>query len=139
MTAEQINELSVGIPAMDSQHRELLRLVEQLESALHEGLQQQAVCGLFEQLLRSTRVHFRDEEGLMRAAGFYGLKVHCQAHQDLLARAQILKDQFDAGDSMLTPSVISFLKRWLVEHMQGADREYARVLRAASKNSAAPA
>lgn len=134
-----MDELLVGIPAMDNQHRELLRLVEQLNSALSQGLQRPVVCGVFEQLLCSTQVHFRDEEGLMRSAGFYGFKVHCQTHQDLLARAQILKDQFDAGDSTLTPSVISFLKRWLVEHMQGPDREFGRVLRAASKKAAAPA
>ncbi|HEX9079405.1 MAG TPA: hemerythrin domain-containing protein, partial [Desulfuromonadaceae bacterium] len=49
---------------------------------------------------------------------------HKGEHEKLVKQVLELQQKFQAGNAMLTMSVLSFLKEWLVKHIQGEDKKY---------------
>ena len=50
---------------------------------------------------------------------------HKEAHAALLERARSLKEQHDAGATMMSLEVIEFLKDWVTDHIKGEDKKHS--------------
>src|ERR1039457_7165583 len=57
---------SVGIPQIDSQHKGLIRLINDLQTAMMEGKGKQALSSIINDLIRYTESHFAFEEALLQ-------------------------------------------------------------------------
>ena len=57
--------------------------------------------------------------------GYPNAAAHKEAHAKLLENARALKEQHDAGATMMSLEVIEFLKDWVTDHIKGDDRQYA--------------
>ncbi len=115
---------SVGIQLVDDQHKRLVEMVDDLYEAMKAGRGNEILGTVFNNLLAYTRLHFAQEENLMRQCGFPGFAEHKQLHEQLTKQVIDLGEQFKAGKSSLTVHLASFLKDWLVDHIQGTDRKY---------------
>ncbi|NFV81218.1 bacteriohemerythrin [Magnetospirillum aberrantis] len=120
------NEMySVGHAMLDSDHRILINLLNQLHDAAETGQSREVVGTVVNVLAEYTEHHFRREEALMAAAGYPGLEAHRAAHRDLEAKVRDLRDRWNAGDrSVVEEDVLEMLKKWLTEHILGADKSY---------------
>ena len=58
--------VSVGVPEIDSQHGELVGLINALGAALQERRDDESVGRILSDLVSHTRAHFDAEEALMR-------------------------------------------------------------------------
>lgn len=119
-------DLQLGVPAMDHQHEQLVLMLNQLYGAYRDGHDQAAVASVLDGLASYTTQHFRDEEAYMQQIGFPGLDEHRQVHQKLLAQVTNLRNRYASGQTDLVLDLLLFLRRWLVRHIQGTDREYAQ-------------
>ena len=63
---------------------------------------------------------------LMKDTGFPGLAAHQTIHQQLTKQASELLEKLKAGKMVPTVSLASFLKDWLVNHIQGQDKQYGK-------------
>lgn len=115
---------SVNVPAMDNQHKRLVNMVNQLYSAMQSGKGDLMVRQVLEQLVMYTKTHFAAEEDLMRKVGFPGLQTHQAEHRDMTDKAQQMINSLKAGKMVATVSLASFLKEWLINHIQKEDRQY---------------
>jgi hemerythrin len=115
---------SVGIEEIDNQHRELLRLFSIVENAIQMKQGWSTVhYGLIE-VRAFAKFHFKFEEALMRLYGFPDYAGHGEVHERILKRTEVVEHaslQVDAEDQ-----VMKFFRDWLIDHIQGADRAYAR-------------
>jgi hemerythrin-like metal-binding protein len=59
-------------------------------------------------------------------SGFPGLGAHQALHQQLTKQAGELMEKIKAGKMVLTVSLASLLKDWLVNHIQGQDKQYGK-------------
>ena len=119
---------SVKVKKFDDQHKKLVDLVNQLHDAMRSG-QGNAMLGVvLQQLITYTSSHFGDEEKLMAAHAYPDLAAHKAEHQKLVAQVLDLQKKFQAGSSMLTLTVMNFLKDWLINHIQGVDKKYSAFL-----------
>ncbi|MDD5395062.1 MAG: bacteriohemerythrin [Thiothrix sp.] len=119
------DEYSVGIAEMDDDHRKLLNLINHLQTAIHyqtgEKFEQEAL----DELMTYTRYHFQREEALMQQYGYPDLEVHQKLHQEMVADAEaFVKDYRSKGYKALA-GVADYLKNWLVNHINGTDKEYS--------------
>ena len=64
---------SVGVQAMDDQHIALVRILNQLHSAIMKGQAQSATGKLLLKLTEYAQTHFSSEEAMLAGAGFPGL------------------------------------------------------------------
>jgi hemerythrin len=115
----------VGNAALDADHRILIDLLNQLDDALETGQSRQVVGSVINALFEYTGHHFRREEAMLREAGYPALESHVALHHALEDRARDICDRWVSGSrDALGEEVLEFLKKWLTEHILGADKSY---------------
>ena len=121
---------SVKVKKFDDQHKKLVDLVNQLHDAMKSGQGNAALGLVLQSLISYTATHFKDEEQVMQANGYPELAKHKSEHEKLVKQVLELQKKFQEGGSVLTMTVMSFLKDWLVTHIQGEDKKYGVFLNA---------
>jgi hemerythrin len=118
------SDYSVLVSRFDEQHKELIKLINNVHSAMKEGEGQIMLGGVFHSLADYTKKHFAEEEKLMEAKGYSDISRHKAAHDHLLKKVDELQKEFVEGNGVLSISVLNFLKDWLITHIQGEDKKY---------------
>jgi hemerythrin-like metal-binding protein len=119
---------SVGFPRLDTQHKGLIGLINELHEAMLEGRAKSAMSHIVDELVDYTAQHFAFEESMMLQRGYSGLAQHQEIHKKLTAQVYELRDKFRAGKITVTIETMHFLKNWLSGHILSADMGYAREL-----------
>jgi hemerythrin-like metal-binding protein len=115
----------VGNAVLDSDHRILLNLLNQLHDAVETGQSHDVVATVVKVLAEYTAHHFRREESLLAAAAYPGLAPHRASHHDLEAHVRDIRDRWLRGERhALDEEVLMLLKKWLTDHILGVDKSY---------------
>jgi hemerythrin len=114
---------SVKVKEMDDQHRKLVDMINQFHAAMKVGKEKEVVGSFLAGLTDYTRRHFTSEENLLRIHGYSGYEEQSKAHDNLVSQVEDIRKKYSEG-SVQSKQVISFLKEWLILHIQGMDRDY---------------
>ncbi len=123
-------EYSVGLPVIDTQHKKLFRMADDLHKAMTAGKGNALLTKLLSDLVAYTCEHFDAEEGMMWRSGFPGYAAHHKEHEDLKRQVFEFQDQMKAGKVLLTIDLLTFLQTWLSHHIKGSDQKVAAHVRA---------
>lgn len=117
---------SVGVDLIDTDHKLLVSLINQLDDAMTEGGGRDTVGSVLNVLLEYTETHFGREELLMEKGAYPELAPHKREHAKLTAQVRGIVERWHGGDdASLDGEVLEFLKNWLTGHILGVDRKYA--------------
>ena len=119
---------AIGIPSIDDQHKELVRLFNELYDAVQIGNGHEKLKDTFDRLTQYTLDHFSYEERLLYENGYTHLEAHIREHSELTDRLSAIRDKYEAGTRMLSLETLPFLMNWLVKHIQCVDKSYAELL-----------
>lgn len=118
---------SVGIPAIDDQHKTLVRLINLLEEESGTA----SVNIVLGELDHYVREHFRDEEAMLVAAGYAAFGPHHEQHEAfkdwLLSVERVFRNGGGATAEIAGP-VNAYLKTWLIHHILVCDMAYKNCL-----------
>jgi len=118
-------ELSVGVDAIDTDHKLILSLINQLHDAMEAGEGRTTVNSVLNALLDYTEYHFGREEALMAACEYPDLDQHRKVHKDLKSKIVHIRDTYvEDPSSIQDQEVLDFLKNWLTEHIKDRDKSY---------------
>ena len=118
-------ELSVGVEALDADHRQLFSMVNSLFDAIECGTGTELMGALFDVLVDYTRDHFAREEALMAARHYPGLVAHRAEHVQLTERVHELRRSFLAGErEPVGQELLVLFKTWLTSHIRVTDCGY---------------
>ncbi len=120
---------STGIREVDTQHRKLVELLNELYEAMYVGQGREALGLILSGLLQYTRTHFRTEERLMQSHGFPEYPEHREIHEKMAARVMDLQTAFEQNRISNPIQISNFLKDWLQKHILGTDMKYAEFLK----------
>jgi len=109
---------------IDTQHQRLVEMVEQFDHFTREMTESAALEELFAGLVEYAAVHFEAEERAMRKAGYPDLALHEEEHARFVRTVRQLKQFKESGRPGVRWGVVVFLKRWLVGHILGSDRQF---------------
>ena len=117
--------LKVGIPLIDSQHRELCNRIDSLFDACGKGQGKEEIVKTVEFLEQYTIFHFGQEEELQRKSSYPKIAEHKAMHEYFKSEIAKLKtDIQEHGVSVATISKTNyFLMNWLLNHIQKVDSE----------------
>ncbi|MDH4157520.1 MAG: bacteriohemerythrin [candidate division Zixibacteria bacterium] len=115
---------SVYLEEMDRQHRRLIAIINRLDQAVRQGRGKDEVGQVLNELAAYTRYHFTDEETLMTQHDHPKLENHIEEHRVFVQKIQDCHTQYLYGDPRVATEVLDFLANWLVDHIQGSDKEY---------------
>lgn len=119
---------SVQVGQFDEEHRQLMNYINQLHDAMKSGQGKQVIGDVLNGLIQYTQNHFAAEERLMKAHGYSDYQNHKKEHNQLTMSVQDFRKEFAAGTVPLSQTVMTFLKDWLTNHIQGMDKKYGPFL-----------
>lgn len=122
--------LELGHPAMDTEHRHLVDLVNQLADAFLNPTGKEAYDKLLDELFVFTRGHFGMEERLMAAHDYPNAGEHKTEHAKLIQDALAFRDKF-AASTAPSVSLLYFFDQWLSRHILTWDKDLAEFVTAA--------
>ncbi len=113
--------LSVGVEALDSDHQELIEVLNRLDAEVGRGAEHDQVAQILDELISHTEAHFRREEEIMAREDYPDAEHHTMIHQALGEEIQEFRQRFAAGME-IGPEITEFLKRWLIGHIMESDK-----------------
>lgn len=115
---------SVKIDQFDEDHKKLLSFINDLHEAMRRGEGKSKLSQIFNDLRSYTQYHFKAEEKQMAMAGYPGLEAHKKLHKDLTDQLGALTQDLHSGKKEISIETFRFLKDWLFNHIQVADKKY---------------
>jgi len=122
--AEWDERLSIGIEAIDGQHKRLIQMLNDLDDAYDSADRQAAAAECLLKMKAYSIEHFADEEAYMERIGYPDLKTHREEHAVFIGKVS----DYEAGQIIsYTPyqDMLRFLKDWLLAHIEGSDQKIA--------------
>jgi hemerythrin-like metal-binding protein len=121
------NNLALGIPLIDQQHRELINQINELIDAIRTGKGQKKIKTVLIFLEDYVVRHFSDEEALMQEYKYPGYPAHKSLHLKFIEALKTLKEELrDKQDRglYLVFRLQTLVMDWFVNHIVKADKQY---------------
>jgi methyl-accepting chemotaxis protein/hemerythrin len=115
---------ATGVERYDSAHKTLFRMVNDLHDAMQQKRSKEAIGQILNGLADYTISHFADEERSFAQTHYPEETQHKQLHKKLVDQVVELQGKFQAGETLLSQDVITFLQDWLINHIKGVDKRY---------------
>lgn len=116
---------SVKIEKFDNHHKVLIDLINQLHDSMLQGKGKEILLSVFEELKKYTIYHFNAEEVLMKIHKYPDFEKHKSQHEFFIKRIDELKEAFNNNLKTATIDTFTFLKDWLIKHIQTTDKLYS--------------
>ena len=119
--------LETGNSTIDSQHRELIKAINDLLTACSAGHGRDKLCNTSKFLLSYTKKHFGDEEVLQVKFAYPGVTAHKKLHagftQDI---ADLNKELTAQGPTIALVAKLNAKASWLINHIKTEDVKLAK-------------
>lgn len=122
------DEYSVGIEAVDHEHKELIDLINRLHAEFDAVDAKLTVPAFFGDLLKGISAHFALEEKFMRDHGYGRLDPHKNDHERLLDELREIMDAFENAEEIDAVELSLRLDAWFTRHFRTHDAELHRAI-----------
>ena len=130
-TYEFTGKYLTGIEMIDEEHKELFRIINEIQSILTDEYSTDNyddIIRLLEELRSYTKSHFKDEEEYMESIQYKGLEAQKVAHEMFISRLDAIDlNEIDAHQEDTLEKLMAFLTEWLVNHILHMDKKIAQV------------
>ncbi len=120
---------SLGIEAIDSQHKVLLSYINDLHEAQKNSASQIIIRDVIEKLHDYTVFHFDMEEKMQLGCNYDKYEIHKEEHQWFIDKLKELDKDLGKNNLLLSLKTVSFLKDWTINHILGSDKEFGEYLK----------
>lgn len=123
------DEYSVGIDSIDRQHRKLINLINQLATAVDYSTGDEFEQEALAELVDYTKTHFSYEEKIMKDNGYPDFEAHKAQHEEMIKKVSEVIAEYGKDKDTAMQNAANYLKAWLVNHINGTDKQYSSFLR----------
>jgi hemerythrin len=123
--------LETGLAIIDSQHKRLVDIINQLNDALEAGRTGEVMGAIFDELIAYTETHFSIEEKLMASHDYQDIDSHRREHRAFTEQIKMDRYNFSVGAWQYEERLKDYLRGWLVNHIAASDRGYVPTLKEA--------
>ena len=121
--------LVTGIDKIDEQHQILINLFNEANTQLTADNSAEFLEYITRDLLSYALYHFETEEQLMQQCGYVEeANAHIQQHRSFSAKVVAVRNAIKAGVLISREELLSFLNRWLIDHILNTDKRLAAFL-----------
>jgi hemerythrin len=132
------DKYSVGISLIDEQHKELIRLTNELYRGCLAGNKEAEAFFLrtVRGVVDYTKFHFSAEERLMENVKYPECAAHKKQHEDFVVQMVNGVKSFQEGKKFVPNNFVRYLKDWILSHIAIMDTLYARYIHDLKKRGA---
>lgn len=116
---------SVGVPSIDSQHKKLLEIANDLYKACRTGSADKAFADAVHGAVDYVKVHFAFEEGLLQAHGYPDFAAHKKEHEAFVLDVIRQVQEFTSGKPFVPNAFVRSLRDWTLQHIAMTDKRYS--------------
>lgn len=117
--------LSVNVKSMDEQHKKLIDMMNDFYDNIAHRPNNENISILLNSLSQYIGVHFTLEEKYMEQSEYTDYKEHKKQHDAFRAKVEEVEQKLNDGKLVLSLEVTTFLKDWLLKHIQVSDKKYS--------------
>lgn len=121
-------DVRLGVASMDVEHSFQITLLRALREAAVRDDRKHAL-DLADQLDDFTNMHFLFEETLMIQTGYPNHDAHRREHEHLIGELRSLRQAVLDESARAPASAAEAIERWLLQHIQTFDRDFAAFIR----------
>ena len=122
------DEYSVGIDSIDRQHKKLLNLINQLQTAVDYSTGEEFERDALDELVNYTKTHFSYEEGLLEKNNYPDFEPHKEQHNQMIKHVEEVLAEYEKDHDTAMSNAVDYLKDWLINHINGTDKKYSSFL-----------
>lgn len=115
------DSFSVGVPAVDHEHQELIESINRLNDIAVAGGEAERVIAILGDIYAQISAHFALEERIMREAKYDGYTEHKAEHEALLDGLLDIMDSIKDDDSYDEQVLGTKLDEWFSVHFRTQD------------------
>jgi len=117
----------LGIPIIDRQHANLIRITNNLNFACQKGLDTANLrfINAVNEAVDYVKYHFSTEEKLMVLLEYPELIQHKREHGDFVWEIICCAKQFEEGQELVPEKFAAFLGKWIYTHIASSDKMFA--------------
>jgi hemerythrin len=119
---------SVGVEAVDYEHKELIDLINRLYDELMKRGEPLVASAFFGDLVKAISAHFALEERFMSEQGYDQLAQHKADHERLLDDILSIMDDFDRDETTNRDDLAGRLDTWFSRHFETHDARLHKAL-----------
>jgi hemerythrin len=122
------DDYSVGILAIDNQHKELVKMT----NALFLGCERTGLTVVYfmkaiQAAVKYAKIHFATEEKYMIQVNYPDYAAHKKEHENFVTEVLSQTRLFEEGKTVPLTFAL-FLKNWLLNHIAISDKKYSKFL-----------
>ena len=117
-------EFSVGAPAIDHEHQQLIGLINAAHAKLGDADAQHLVADVLGEIHAQISAHFALEEKLMREQGYDEYEDHKADHERLLDEVRDIMDEYEERVGLDEKTFGARLGAWFTEHFKTKDARF---------------
>lgn len=125
--------LLLGLDVIDAQHRRYFHLLRDLIHTRQNVGDREAVSEALFTLVEYVSEHFRDEEQIMRDAGYPGLEAHRALHAGFVRKILEFYRKHREKEHELKAEVVRYLEEWFVKHVRSEDPKFVPFVTASNR------
>ena len=130
------NRLMIGIPMIDTQHKRLVELTNNLHFACRRGVENANLhfIGTAQEVADYMVYHFSSEQKLMTFFQYPEFPAHKKEHdifvKDVLAQIK----KFSSSKHLVPHRFVQYLKEWILSHIAVTDKALAKYILSVKDN-----
>ncbi len=113
---------------MDDKHKVLFDIINDIYDNISKKSNKEIIYDLLVKMRKYTVTHFSAEENHLEKVGYPELDSQKKEHKIFVDKIADLEKRYTEGKAILTFEVTSFLKTWLVQHIEISDKKYGAFL-----------
>ena len=117
--------MSVGDPVIDADHKHLVDMINDFETAVAGKINHRKVAVVLLGLVEYTGAHFKREEEIQQRVGYPYHDCHRRSHRDVLKHLVEIVQTYSAATGQQRDDMVrglgQFLREWLIDHIIQSD------------------
>ncbi len=131
MSLEWSDDLSTNYVLIDSQHKQLFKIINELLDACKKGQAKAEVIKVVNFLENYVNEHFSTEEAFMEQHNYPHIAAHKRQHEEFKKNLKNFKNRLSTEGVTLSFSIslTHTLVEWLTKHIRVIDKELGQFLK----------
>ena len=118
-------DYDVKVDELNRHHKKIMEYINSIHSMIKAGAAPASINKILKQMADFVVMHFGAEEKYFVKFGYKDYEAHKKIHDKLLGQVRDIVAKLDAGEEINMIALLTFLRDWLKDHIQGTDRKHS--------------
>jgi len=117
------NDYSINVAVIDEEHKQFISIINKAIAAIHNNNDGEKISEALNAMTLYAVSHFKNEEKYMITFDYQEYILHKREHKNFLKKTIDFCKNVTHGNNNISGSLHKYLKKWLEEHIQVADKK----------------